>query len=768
MNAQTVATLLTAAGATKISEVRRHAGTLKVSCPGAHDRGDKNPSCRIEVKSGSAVYFCDVCGEGGTLNELVQKFIPGAEQAARFMLDQGMAPTNAHLDELATTMAMDVTALPTGAKATTLDEYRRHVVLAKLKDGSRAAPGKPSKQKVVNSEFSGCTLAEYAEAKALPVDVLQSYGLRDYRHPAYKCASIVLPYWTTPDRSEEGARRFRLELTKRTSEDDRRFRWRSGDKPKQNPYGLWRQRIGARLWLVEGESDCHTLWHAGEQALGIPGAGMFSAEVYDPHMQDVAEVIVVIEDDDGGAALEKAIRLSSCSTAMRVVKLNGEEDISSRWVANPDPAAYAAWLNELAASAEAVPEIIGAEQDAQAEADYEQCKEIAAGDDILQAMYEVATTEGFVGEQANFKMVALTCASRYMKKPVSVIITGASSGGKSFTVDTAMSFFDPDGFRVFTSMSPRALHYDPRDYRHRHLVLREAQSLEDPDCAHIVREFVSTGSLDHATTDHGSEGRQHMHLTKEGPVGVITSTTKTVLEPELETRCLILPADDSPEQTKRVLRSISLAAEGALVEQDRDAWHALSRWIGHGECVVVVPFATTLDALVEDASVVRIRRDWGNLIQLVMAHTVLHQATRKRDHDGRLIATLTDYDRVRTLIEPLMARSNEVAYSDTVKATWKAVKAACDDLGDGEAGKGPVGATVAQLRALMPRIGDRNRRRRVNEAIEAGLLENIGPRNRMMVRPVLPYLPDDKVVLPTVEAVQEAIEQAAMGGDGAV
>ena len=30
--------------------------------------------------------------------------------------------------------------------------------------------------------------------------------------------------------------------------------------------------------LVEGESDCHTLWHHGVEALGIPGASNFKEE----------------------------------------------------------------------------------------------------------------------------------------------------------------------------------------------------------------------------------------------------------------------------------------------------------------------------------------------------------------------------------------------------------------------------------------------------------------------------------------------------------
>src|SRR5262249_23842808 len=68
------------------------------------------------------------------------------------------------------------------------------------------------------------------------------------------------------------------------------------------PYGLWRlneaQKVG-RLFIVEGESDCWTLWLHGEPALGIPGntsANVLLAE----HLEQVDEVYIVRENDQGG------------------------------------------------------------------------------------------------------------------------------------------------------------------------------------------------------------------------------------------------------------------------------------------------------------------------------------------------------------------------------------------------------------------------------------------------------------------------------------
>jgi hypothetical protein len=48
--------------------------------------------------------------------------------------------------------------------------------------------------------------------------------------------------------------------------------WKKWGKPSL--YGLWRLQQPTEVVLVEGESDCHTLWHHGFAALGVPGAKM--------------------------------------------------------------------------------------------------------------------------------------------------------------------------------------------------------------------------------------------------------------------------------------------------------------------------------------------------------------------------------------------------------------------------------------------------------------------------------------------------------------
>ena len=127
----------------------------------------------------------------------------------------------------------------------------------RLRDHRPPAPSKPT-----------------PEAKRLPVEFLRSLGLSDVTYSVRRRSASL----TGTVKDEEKAVRFRCALNKGARGDDR-FRWRSGSRTL--PYGLWRLE-GAKeagyVVLVEGESDCHTLWHHGVEAVGIPGASNFKEE----------------------------------------------------------------------------------------------------------------------------------------------------------------------------------------------------------------------------------------------------------------------------------------------------------------------------------------------------------------------------------------------------------------------------------------------------------------------------------------------------------
>ncbi|WP_038038048.1 hypothetical protein [Thermorudis peleae] len=138
-----------------------------------------------------------------------------------------------------------------------------------------------------------------------------------------------------------------------------------------------------------------------------------------------------------------------------------------------------------------------------------------------------------------------------------------------------------------------------------------------------------------------------------GPTGLVTTTTKGV-EDELATRLLAVSVPEDPAATRAVLLAIGRAANGSAPEPpDLAPWHALQRWLEReGARSVTIPYAERLAERVS-ADLVRMRRDFPQLLNLICAHALLHQRQRERDTHGRIIATLEDYRAVYQLVAPL-------------------------------------------------------------------------------------------------------------------
>ena len=75
-------------------------------------------------------------------------------------------------------------------------------------------------------------------------------------------------------------------------------------------YGLERKHADT-LILAEGESDCHTLWHHGFPALGIPGASNWKEDRDALHFDGCSTIYVVREPDQGGDTLMDSLKKSA-------------------------------------------------------------------------------------------------------------------------------------------------------------------------------------------------------------------------------------------------------------------------------------------------------------------------------------------------------------------------------------------------------------------------------------------------------------------------
>jgi hypothetical protein len=585
------------------------------------------------------------------------------------------------------------------------------------------SPGLP--QTAANSAPPGVTLERYATAKALPLEFLKTCGLSEFTFE-HKLA-LRIPYFEPGGR--ERAVRFRIAL-----EGDR-FRWKSGTKPCL--YGLHRlseaQKAG-HVVLVEGESDCHTLWFHKIPALGIPGATNWREDRDACHLDGIETIYVVVEPDRGGDAVREWLSRSTIRRRVKLISLSakdpsalhleGPEEFSRRW--------QVACLGAMPWTA------VEAETNAAERTEaWGRCSGLAGGADILEAFADELSSIGVEGERRAAKLLYLALTSRLLDRPVSVAVKGPSSGGKSFVVDSTLKFFPPEAFYALTAMSDRALAYSSEPLRHRYLVIYEAAGMASEFATYLIRSLLSEGCVRYETVEKTETGLEARLIEREGPTGLIVTTTSLRLHPENETRMLSLTITDTRDQTAAVFRA--LAQERNRVEIDLTPWRSLQMWLATGPAEVTIPFANRLAQLVPPVAV-RLRRDFKTLLLLIHAHALLHQATRLKDVTGRVIATVDDYAAVRGLVADLVAEGVDA----TVKPEIREVVETTARLLAGGLGEVRQTDLTKALKLDKSAIS-----RRVAGALDGGFLKNLEDRKHRPARLVLgDPLPANRQVLP--------------------
>lgn len=588
----------------------------------------------------------------------------------------------------------------------------------------------------------GCTLSQYSEIKRLPIVFLRQLGLTDA--PGLSPPAVRIPYLDPA--GAEIAVRFRLAMGKADG-SARRFRWTTGSKPC--PYGLWRLD-GARsvgcVVLVEGESDAQTLWYCGIPALGIPGAATWK-DAWAQYMDGIPTIHVVIEADRGGETLLKRIAGSALRDKVRLIRQEGAKDPSELYVQEPE--SFLRRWGALEVASAPLKDELKAEIQSRAKEARKACAELLSERNLLARFARELEESGVVGEAHIAQLVYLCLTTRVFDRPVSAVLKGPSSAGKSYLLEGVLKFFPPRSYFVRSSMSEHALIYSKEPLAHRFLVLYEAQGLRPGAeergniLAMVVRSLLSEGRIKYETvikTERGPEGRL---IEREGPTGLLMTTTAVRLHPENETRTLSITVKDTQEQTRAVMR---VQARGGRAVANLEQWHALQETLESEDHRVAIPFAAALAELVPPVAV-RMRRDFEVILGLIRAHALLHCSNRGRDETGQILAEIDDYSAVRSLVADLVAEAAEVTVSKTIRQTVEAVSRVISG--------GATEVTVVAI-ARELKLDSSSAWRRVQAAIQRGFLRNNEDRPRQAARIVLADpLPEQLVLLPSAEAVRD-------------
>lgn len=584
----------------------------------------------------------------------------------------------------------------------------------------------------------GCTVEDYAKAKRLPLEFLQTLGLLNQIH--LKRSALYIPYYDS--QGNEVAVRYRIGLT-----GENRFLWKK--KSVVQLYGQeWLQEAKDKGYvvLVEGESDCHTLWYHHIPALGLPGASLWKEERDAPLLKDIDRIYVVIEPDQGGKAVQEWIGKSAIRNRVFVIMLGQSKDPSALYL--EDPSSFIERWQAFMNKAESWDHRVSQHNRTIREQTKGACAELAHHPSLLDELCETLSKLGVAVDIRLVKLLYLVLTSRILPRPLSLAVKGPSSGGKSFIVEKVLEFFPQEAYYKLTSMSERALIYSEEPLKNRILVLIELAGLSGEMASYFIRSLLSENQLTYETAESTGKGVKSRLIKREGPTGLIVTTTQLKLHPENETRLLSITVNDTPEQTRQVLRVL---ARSLPPKVPLDSWHALQYWIEKGSKEIFIPFAESLAELVPPIAV-RLRRDFRVILTLIETHTLLYQAQREHNSEGALIATLDDYAAIRNLVSDLVSEGVDSTVSSTIRETVQAVQRLLDNkVGDESA------HTISySLLAQALKLDKSSASRRARAGIEKGYLKNLEIRKGHSAQLTLGEpLPDDLEILPEVEVLAQ-------------
>ncbi|NDF11812.1 MAG: MarR family transcriptional regulator [Proteobacteria bacterium] len=590
---------------------------------------------------------------------------------------------------------------------------------------------------IAQQPMVGCTLEEYSECKKIPAEFLKSIHISDSQRQGV--AKVKMQYLAI-DKTVVATRE-RISLN---GED--RFRWQKGDKPCL--YGLWRlpQYTSDYIILCEGESDCQTLWYNELPAIGIPGATNWNEARDNQNLERFNTLYVIYEQDSGAEALVKCLERSSLKNKIKLVSLGGHKDPSGLYISSPEN-----FLRTFEqALTESVPfrEFLAGKIKKEAEAAWKLCEKLATAPNILDYFEMELENLDFVGQVKEAKIIYLALISRFLDRPISIAVKGQSSGGKSFLVETVLSFFTKTAFYSLTTMSEKAMIYSQENFSHRFIVIYEASGLKSEMASYLIRSLLSEGKIEYEFVERTVKGTFPKKICKEGPTGLIVTTTEIKLHPENETRMFSLTINDTPEQTKNIFNAIASTAKGIKKQCNREAWQALQQWLETCENKVIVPYADKIAELMP-AAAIRLRRDIKLLFNLVKASAILHQKNRQINSNGEIEASIEDYKIVHELISDIIAEQIEATVSKTVIETTDTVKRVLHTKGEEERY-----ATLAEVSEEL-KLDKSTVSRRLKVATEGGYIERIDNNKRGSIAKYVlgNAIPKSEAILPTPEQV---------------
>lgn len=276
------------------------------------------------------------------------------------------------------------------------------------------------------------------------------------------------------------------------------------------------------------------------------------------------------------------------------------------------------------------------------EADHSEALIYLKSPDLMTRIVEDYSVLGYIGEEMNKKLAYLVMTSRKMQNPLSLVIMSNSAAGKSSLQQATLKFCPKTEGKHFTRLTQQSLYYLGEDsLKHKFLSIEEEEGSQDAN--YSLKALLSAKTLTIAsTTQDPVTGKKRADEYKtEGPLALMISTTSAEIEPEFESRTLVISVDESESHTQKIQeqQKYHRTTEGRLVQVKRERViqkHQNAQNLLKAGLVVVNNYAPQLGF---PSNRVRFRRAHDHYLDLIDCVAFL----RQHQKEAHLHTELKDY-----------------------------------------------------------------------------------------------------------------------------
>jgi hypothetical protein len=241
-----------------------------------------------------------------------------------------------------------------------------------------------------------------------------------------------------------------------------------------------------------------------------------------------------------------------------------------------------------------------------------------------------------------------------------------------------------------------------------------------------------------------------------GPVAAISTTTKSGLQIDDETRHVSIFVNESPEQTRRIVRAYPKGSQ-RLPEEELDVWHMVQRVLERRAANLKIVFPPWFDAVTENVFVgdVSVRRYFPTFVEACRTICLIRSFQRESQpmEAGQIQLEFADFAIAAFIFESVFVQSLHRQEGSALE-----VRQAVKEISAAKNGEGVRAEDLAERLG----ISRQSAYARLREAAQAGTVQRANAPEKGNPKYFLPtlrprFLPDPEELFQTLKCAKDGV-----------